>query len=399
MIYNFTLDFFSKREVYPFFHYIRNKTNKQDYYNPLETADCELHNKVYVVNHIPPYLEALTYQGPKALTCFKIYQMKGYLADLKGFDSLEDYMKKQFGPKSRSKMRGYLRRLEKCFDIRYSWYYGEIEKQEYDWLFRQLHHLIARRFIQRGDTHESFAHWQTLEEITYEMILQKQASIFVIYDGPKAIDICINYHHQNILDNSIRSYDIDYSKFRLGYVDIMKQLEWCIANHYRIFDLSYGVFDYKKWWCNQEYLFEQQILYRKNDIFKKGQAFCIMQLLRLKGYLKEKNVHLLYHKIRKQFKKSGLPEVKAEKKPLQLKESPWTDDIDVTAWQTLDIEKDDFGFLRKTVYDFQYRNAEHRSCIRIYQTEMEPDCYIISGTKNKTMVRAESKNSIETRKA
>ena len=74
--------------------------------------------------------------------------------------------------------------------------------------------LIQSRFDQKDAIHVALSNWNFYKESVFEMVLEKNASIFVIYDEDEPINICISYHFQNVTFSSIKSYDINYSKFR-----------------------------------------------------------------------------------------------------------------------------------------------------------------------------------------
>ena len=67
------------------------------------------------------------------------------------------------------------------------------------------------------------------------MIRNKEAALFVIYNQDKPIAInLVNFSDTTMLD-VIRVFDIDYARYRLGVVGIMKQIEWCIENNFKAF--------------------------------------------------------------------------------------------------------------------------------------------------------------------
>ncbi|MFK5972244.1 MAG: GNAT family N-acetyltransferase [Flavobacteriaceae bacterium] len=387
---NFTFDFFIKRSVYTYYDNIHNITNNQDFFNKAP-FDKKSIKKVVVVNNIPPYLDARLHKEKITFKLFKIYHLDGFLADINEYSNLDEYMKDQFGSKSRSEMRRYLRRLETCFSIQYKMYYGEITKKEFSFLFEELRKMIQRRFSQRGDTHQGLKHWDYLKSTVFEMILEKKASFFVIFDKDQPIDICLNYHHQNILRNYIRSYDIDYSKFRLGYIDILKQLEWCFENNHSILDLSYGDLAYKRTWCNKVYTFEQHIIYNEQYLSQKIWAFTITVLLQLKWLLEKRGVLTLYYKLRSLFKR------KAAKKMIYEEAIFEVEDISHTPLNTISLSKinsadDIYTFIRKPIYNFQYLNFEISDDITIYKINDHPSSFIISGKRKKQKITQKTHN-------
>ncbi|MDT0607853.1 GNAT family N-acetyltransferase [Croceitalea rosinachiae] len=372
--HNFTLDFFSKGSIYPIYNEVYNKTSGQCFSNKVSVFPNPK-NKIYVVNNIPPYFDLKINTEKVPYDYYKTNYLKGFLVNLDGYDSIAEYLKNQLGSKSRSKMRAYLKRLETCFSIRYRMFHGTITKKEYDFLFNQFLIMIKRRFSQRKETHEALKDWEYIRETTYSRIIKKEASLFVIYDGDKPIDICLNYHHQNIFNNSIRSYDIDYNKFRLGHIDILKQLEWCMENEYTVFDLSYGDLDYKRKWCNTVYEFTQHVLFPKDLVQKRVLAFLVIQLINLKAFLKNKKVDILFQKIRAILKRKPVKAIESYEPSLEIIQIP--EGLLLEERVKIDINKEEYAFLRKKVYDFQYIERVHSENISVHRPIDRNDTFIV----------------------
>lgn len=375
--YKFAYDFYETRRIYPFYENVLNKTNGKNYFNNEIKRTDDLVNVVHIVNYINPYYNLILDKNQPHLNVIKLHQDKGFLAKLDEFTTIDAYMNSKMSSKSRTKMRGFVRRLETCFTISFKMYFGEISKNDYNFLFSKFHEFLTNRFLQRGDNHEALPRWDSIKNSTYQMILDKTASLFVIYNDKEPIDICLNYHHQNIIDNAIRSYDIDYSRFRLGYIDIYKQLEWCFENGIEIFDLSLGDFDYKRKWCNVVYEFENHIIYNKNSILKKIIAHILLLFYKTKGHLKEKNVHLLYHKIRNFFKTKTKHDPGHNESTIELEEInnlPALEKLTIID-STLEVYRD----LRKPIYDFQYSTAESANTIKVYKMNNQNTLYFVKG--------------------
>ena len=373
--YNFVLDFFIKRTAFPCYDEAHNKTNNNEF--SFKTAKkFTLEDKVFVVNLIPPYIDLKT--NETGYSFYKLSYIDGFLINLKDYPNIDSYLENQFGAKSRSKLRLYRRRLETCFDIKYEMHYGHISKERYTFLMDHLKSMIKRRFAQRNETHEALKDWNVLKDISFQKIKEREAALFVIYDGSKPIDICLNFLHQNIFNNTIRSYDIDYYRFRLGHVDILKQLEWCVENGFTIFDLSYGDLDYKRKWCNTIYQFENHILFPKNSIRKRLMANCIILLLKTKNFLKEKKVHVLIRRL-KSIGKNKINLADNVSTTSFLKNT--SEDISNirSKGMSLDISSEKYAHLRKEVYDFQYRNSEHSKNINVYKHHKDFEMYTIFG--------------------
>lgn len=373
--HDFFHDFIVKRNKYAFYKAIINNTTNLN----IDTTDNikEVKNsnaKIHYVNQIPPYITIVPVETYKSVK-FNLYN--GYLIDIKDFESLDAYMAHQFGSKSRSKIRTYIKRLETCFNISYKMYYGNIDKNNYEALFDVLETMIERRFLERGDVHQAANDWVFYKEIFYQLIRDKKASMFVIYDNDKPIDINLSYHYDNILINYIRAYDIDYSKFRLGYIDISKQLAWCFTNNYHIFDLGFGNLDYKRQWCNKVYTFENQILY-----YKKSLPNIIIG-----------NIIIIYYKLKVRIGKHNKLETNfnTTEKNAGLKNEPLSFDVALEntiksdIHTEINIEDKAYAFLRKPVYDFLYLNFESKNNITIFKVMNKPNTFLIKG-KNKPLL-------------
>ena len=377
---NFNFDFYTRRSVYDCYQNIYNRTNGEDYLNSTLEISDHSQKDIIIVNNIPGYFEARIEDDNPAYKLFRIHYLDGFLIDLKDFTNLEDFMKFQFGSKSRSRLRGFMKRLETCFDIQYKMYHGKITKEKFHFLMDTLRVMISKRFVQRGDIHESLKNWDYYKNSAYDMILQKKASLFVIYDHDKPIDICLNYHHQNILFGNIKSYDIDYAKFRMGSIDTLKLLEWCLENGYTILDLSHGNLDYKHKWCNSKYIFEHHVLYNHKKISKKLMAYIMFRVLELKAFLKSRKVDVQYHKIRAMLK-GNRGQKRESGNGKMFFEDISVKSINEVSIHPIDINQDKFSFLRRAIYDFQYLNFEFSENIKVYTLFDDPNRFIIQGQK------------------
>ena len=380
----FTLDFFYKGELYPFYRYYLNRVTNAKNINEDFDQDSYPEDSVVVINDIPPYLSLINDQPDQSFNKIQLPKYTGFLADLSNFGSVDEYLTSQRSSRSRYQIRRSIKRLEACFDIRYEIYHGSIEKQEYDALFDRLRYMIEKRFSQRGDIHLALADWDSIRKGTYQQILDKRASLFVIFDRNKPIDICVNYHLDGIVNNLIRSYDIDYGKFSLGAIDLYKQIQWCFENDYSIFDLSRGEMLYKKQWCNREYYLDCYILYPRKKAKVRIQALKLSAIYRLKEQLKKWKVDILLTKMKKTLK--GNPDHKERlSKPLLSSEIIANPVIDQSA-RDIDFESSEFDNYRTRVYDFQFNYKEVYSDLRFLSLDKQNRTLLVIGKKKSVKI-------------
>ncbi|GGK28933.1 hypothetical protein GCM10007962_23950 [Yeosuana aromativorans] len=328
---------------------------------------------IHEIRFIPSYFDLKSADlDPKYITK-KYYRVDNFLINLVGYKTAEDYMKDRLGPKSRSQWRRRLHRLETCFNIEYKFYYGNISKQEYESLYATFELFIKRRFNQRDQDFSFKDKWDIIKTISYKKILEKKASLFVIYADGKPIDICLSYHYQNIMLHLIRSYDIDYSKFWLGQIDMFKQIEFCFSNNFKIFDLMWGELEYKNRWCNKKIKYEHHITYNKKSLTSKLLVIIILKLYSIKDFFKRKDSLKFFDNL-KYFIKN-----KTKNENILYTNETLTEIPDKENLTKLNLNLEAYSYLRKPAYDFQYLNFESSENLKVFKINNEKNAFIING--------------------
>lgn len=303
----------------------------------------------------------------------------GYSIYLKDVTSIDEYLQSQFKSKYRSIIRRYVNRLEHCFSIKYKLFYGEVDRATYDLIMERLHQMIVSRFGQRQETHKDVHRWKVLVAEAYSKIINKQASLFVIYNQKDPIQISLNYHFDTILFSAISSYDIDYAKFGLGHVEIYKQLQWCIDNNHNVYEMGVGGMDYKRRWSNNIYQYEHHIVYPKNGPMVGLAAKLELFRIRTKEYLKSKKVNEALNALKNRFsKKDRFFEDSTINFHIQDIAPPEiTEDF-----QTIDISAKEHGFLKKPIYDFLYSTMARIDQIKVFRPTKQKNRYVFIGNSS-----------------
>lgn len=329
------------------------------------TNDFELEDyDTLVIELFPSYL---SYQVDSryAFDLQKIFRVKGHCIRINKEENIEEYLKTNFKPNFRTSMRRRLKGLETCFDITYRMFYGYIKESEYNLIMNSLHTMLIRRFNQRNDNNLILNNWEDYYNTALAMINTKKASLFVIYDDTKPIQISLSYHNDEILFLAIPSYDIDYAKFGLGNISVMKLLEWSIINEYSIIDMGFGSFDYKVKWCNKTYDFEHHLFYTKSSIHSRALVYFIGVKTKLINYLISKKVNVYYNQLKTFFLGKKKSDIKKYNK-----EIVDTNSIELNKSNIIYPRKDkSFSFLKSALYDFLYIYQEHASKVEVYELE------------------------------
>ncbi len=328
-------------------------------------------HKVYSVFLIPDYLE-LSLKEPGKFSQTTITQKNlGYTIRLDGNFDIDAHLKTRF--KSNHKViRRYKRRLESCFNIDYRMIYGEVEKKEYEHLMSALKGMIVRRFNQLNSSNENLDKWDEIKNLSYKLMKEKKASLFIIYNNKTPIDISLNFHVDEIMFASIGSYDIDYEKFGLGHVEIYKMLEWCVGNNYKMMEMGYGDWDYKRRWSNHMYQFKHQIVFDKTSFFASMLGHLNITTIKIKEKLKDKNLHLWLKKWSKPKRKGTVQmECIGMDKDFQFSKNQSVHEID--------INNEENDFLKKQLYDFLYSSTEHIENVKVFKMKNQDNSYVFKG--------------------
>jgi len=332
-------------------------------------------NNTFIIYDVLPHLRKEPHYLPENIGVLKSKQYPGYLIHIDKFKNIDDYLLNTFSKNTRMKMRKFTKRLDECFDISTKMFFGNIDKTEYDELIEDFMFLLQKRYSEKQISYNNMqpSEWNFYKEVAYPLILEKKASLFVVYDKENPIAITYNYHTEDSLIDAITVFDIDYSKFNIGYVNNLKILNWCFDNNLKILDFSKGYFDYKKRMSTLEYDFEYHIIFDKKSIKTKLIAHAYYSFLEFKTYLRNKNIGVKFHeftyslKNKKQLKPREVEIIKLDKLPNSIE------------LNKINIEKDtNYTFLTKYVNDFLYLVVKPYTKIELFKVISEKKTYILS---------------------
>jgi len=360
-----------------FYDYAYHTLNESVFLNSKSTEDPQLSDKIYMVYDIPSYLEVKK-RGFVSLLGFKtVIQHKGYCIDLNGYNNLESYLKDRFSSNSRQRLRRRKKRLETSFDISYKMYHGSIGKVLYNELFRQFYEMLKLRAQEKGIVNRNLKYWEFYTKSVYDMILNKKASLFVIYDRNVAINISLNFHVKDTVFLFISTYNIDYSKFRVGHTNWMVQLDWFIKNNIKIIDFSKGNIAYKKRWTNKEYNFEYHLFYNKSKLVVQMKALWLLKKLQLKQSLRNKNINTYYYNTLGWLKGKNKFPKKINYQLVGQKLLPEKNTLIPISFR----ENGDYYFLRRIIYNYLYLTSTHVEEVNIYKELRSNDVFYIKNKK------------------
>lgn len=358
------LSFIKSRRFPVFFNVGKNWTKAMSYsINPIPTEYPN--KKIFLIYDIPNYIIPNELTSNTPINTLRVKQYKGYLANLSEFKTLDQYMQDRFDSKSRYKFRRNKQRLSSCFNINESIYFGAIDKEEYDSIFKSFRSLLEKSFLEKQVSTNILEKWNYYCELVYPMILEKKASLYVLRNEGEPICIALNFHSDDLAFLFFSVYDSDYSKFGIGYMSVMKCIEWCIENNFKGYDFSKGYFHYKVRWSNVVYNFDYHILYDSKDLISSCMAKMMANYFRLKQLLREKEINKTYNKL--MFHLKNKKTISGEDQGMQL--GPKTPVNLEHQLNKLDYKDAQYSFLRKPIFEFIYHTGIHVNDIKVAKIE------------------------------
>ncbi|QBA63873.1 GNAT family N-acetyltransferase [Muriicola soli] len=285
--YNFIFDLLLKREAPLLYRFpLYNKVTHTEIDVPTKIR-IPKDIKVVRVQNIPGYFELDLVSSDLANTSVDLHQ--GFALDLSKYKSEKEYMAEVLSQRNQKNLYNKKKKLETSGKIDYRVFYGDpVNETNYHDTFDEFYRLLKARFNQKKILNRDLPQWDSLRARILPMIRAKQASIFVIYNHDKPISITLNFHLENALYSHIQAFDINYNKFNLPDISMLKQLEWCFTYSIRLYDLMLGYTYYKEKWSNCKYRFKAHIFY-KQGVFRLVYVQLLISLWKAKLYFR-KNV-------------------------------------------------------------------------------------------------------------
>ncbi|MCB0426488.1 MAG: GNAT family N-acetyltransferase [Mangrovimonas sp.] len=259
----FSWDFIERNSIPGCYSKLYLKESNYSFANP--KMDLSAPYPVVCVAMFPKYLDAgLT--NEKDYKVKKITQ-KGYPSALVNiashdFNSYKEYL----GKSILSSINRRIKKLEKNFNIGYRMYYGKISQTEYDLLMQALIEMKNKRLDELNMENKVLSDYQNHKRRAFDLINQKQASLYVIYSDDKPIGISFNFHVDKLFFGTMTTFDMDFSEYGIGNTLLFKQMEWCFENKIAAVDMGIGSLDYKCRWANTVYNYEYHVIYRKKSL-------------------------------------------------------------------------------------------------------------------------------------
>jgi|GEM_PF-1016032 len=382
--FSFFLELFFKEKTFPWFYQkITNNYIDSIVYTKANTAAKGSKIETCIVYDIPSYLEIESSLQNTDLEEIKIPLYNGYAVYLANHSTCDAFLNDQVGKSRTNKLRRHQNRLDLSIAPTYTMYYGSIDKKEYTRLFKELKRITAIRFTQKEEHNFELPYLNYYEEIMYQMIFNKKASIYVIYDKDKPINITLNFIDGETMLHFNSCFDVDYNMFNLGHLNTIKHLRWCYDNGIQLFDMGRGDFFHKRQWVNKTYLYQEQIIYNskswtatlkaKKTVLQHKFRFIII------GILKKFNFHLLYGKFITFKYRLSQPKNTVTTPVYKVVNNCEIPQKDILV--QIEYLAKEYQFLLFYINDFLHKNFEKNTNITVYKEDGIPPTFYIKGEK------------------
>jgi len=368
---------FYKDKYFPLMVNVGRNISNGMYY-VIDENETDYKGKTFLIYDVPGYFKNDT-KVSKGLKIKRARQFKGASAELETFETFEDYFKFKYKSNSRYKHKRNISRFETCFNADYKIFCGDLSKNEYDYVFKHLKSIIGRRFDSLGMDNNILSKADYYEELIYKMVSKKEAVLIVVYDDGTPVGVSFGFLSNSIMFYAITSFNIDYYRFNLGHITIIKLMQWCFDNGYKTFDFSKGLIDYKERWTNSVYDYECHILYDSKSFKSRLTANITYAFFKFKQYLREKNINKLYNKIKFILKKKTDKIIVKPLESVNLEK----EDIDLKTLIEIDKSANEFEVIKAPLFDYLYRFPEKIDDIKIYKSkDLSKEYYAIGKTTN-----------------
>lgn len=319
---------------------------------------------------------------------------EGSYIDLGRYTDIDQFLKAKLSSKRISRLKAYKRNLERVFPITYNYYYGNIDDTTYGQLMDSLKSMITKRFHEKELEHLALMEWDKFKENGRKLIQEKKAAIIVIQHGDHPIHISFNYVWEKLVFGYVRGFDVDYSKFYLGYIDILLQLDWCFKNQFKIYDLLRENMEYKLRFADCTYLYRTHIVYPQKPVYKKVAS--------LKQWLSISLEFDVYYPVIDKLKGIYRKIPFLPKRRRQIKSLYYLDEVsgeersklEQGTYQTVNLYSNPQIYLKRAAYHFLYLSKDNLENLKVYRDPVTPNIFYLKGLKTMKKVHF---NQSETR--
>lgn len=294
---------FLKQFALPLYSNIgKNNTNGITY--TLNTTASDFKKKVFLIYDVPTTMPNSKIPEQSALKCKKAKQYKGFISNLKSYETYEDYLKNRISAKGRSKLRNYSNRLERDYAVKVITYWGTIDFVDYKNLMHSFRKLLIGRFDELNLDNDIIHNWAFYEALVYPMIVEKRALLNVVYVNESVGAISLAFIEDKKVIGAVKTFDIKYRSYNIGTIELMNLIKWSFDNEFSQFDFSKGDQDYKSRFSDAAYHFECHVLYDSKSIKATLLTVSLSTYFNLKQYLREIGVNTFFSRLKHRFKLS-----------------------------------------------------------------------------------------------
>ncbi|MEX0314949.1 MAG: GNAT family N-acetyltransferase [Allomuricauda sp.] len=360
----------------------RNITNGLDY--TILDKGKDYKRKVIVIFDVISYIKESGQNLPGYLGLKKIKQYKGHLSRFTDYESYDDFLAQHYSSSTRRGLRKNEKRLKTNFNIQEKEVYGNISKDSYNELLDRVYDLIKVRFQNLGLDNDILNKKEYYRELLFDMILSKKAVIHTICHNEIPIAVGISFLSDRVVYYAITTFDVRYRRYNLGHLIITNVAKWCFENNYDILDYSKGTYEYKLRWSNEDYFFENHIIYDKTSIICVTTAWILSNYFKFKQFLRNRNLNETYVKL-----KFLLDKNKKESENKNNIRSEDFKDEDVNLNSLDKVAKDQLSCLEisEKIYDLLYSNPQPLESVEVFKTKDKSEYFVFAkGVKKRIII-------------
>ncbi len=333
----------------------------------------------YLSFNVIGYLEALP---NKSYYKKSILTFPGSFIELQKYSNIQELKSTKLRSKKKAQLDRQEQKLMTSFNITHQIYFGSIDKVHYDELFTSFKTMLKNRFREKKMKNDDLANWQYYHKLFLPLVLNRKACISVLYHNSTPISFSLNIVYGNSLYGYIKSYNPDFSKYSLGFLELFKLLDWAHKIGLDKFDFLKGEFLYKETLIDSTYFFKKEVLINSESAI--SIFFGSITWLRISifymifRFLKKLNVHLIYRKLLSLV--PSKPIVPSKKGAVEIKILD-AESYAIKEMQNIDVYDESYSFLRRHLNNFIYRTLDHIDQVKVFEVKNKLNTYCFAGKK------------------
>jgi CelD/BcsL family acetyltransferase involved in cellulose biosynthesis len=239
--------------------------------------------------------------------------------------------------------------------------------------------LIRGRFGELGIQNNILHLKEYYRELIFEMVNSKKGILQVLSCDNEPMAVTFSFLSKKNLFYAITTFNTDLRRYNVGHILVLNLLKWCYENDMEVLDFSKGDYEYKRRWANEEYTFENHILFDNRCVSCKVKGNILALYFRVKQALRNAGINTIYARLK------FLTKHKVQRQPVEYRYSD-LQEIDLSQYTDVSPSDSSYLDLRSAIFDILYSNPEPCQGVQLYRKNDNMREYALIGQNIKKRI-------------